>query len=161
MGNKLKSPIRGLFLTALLCMVACKPSNPFIHIPISGEIVIGNNEQIIVFDKPFKPTKQVNEICFEYVGNLKIDAIEKPPLFADSTPLIITNYLVDNYNEKHELSNISKNLPNTLCFTPKNYGEWLNVSKKEVTFIKLIVRSNRKIDVSKIEWNSFNAWDFK
>lgn len=161
MGNKLERSIRVLFLIVLLVVVACKPSNPFVHTPISDTIVIDDNERVIVFDKPYKPKKQVNEICFEYVDNLEIVAIEKPPLFADGTPLIITSYLVDHYNEKHELSNISKNAPNTLCFTPKNYGEWLDVSKREVTFVKLIVRSNRKIDLSKIEWNSYNAWDFK
>ncbi|HEX8636839.1 MAG TPA: hypothetical protein VF692_02160, partial [Pyrinomonadaceae bacterium] len=99
MGNKLEHLKRVLFLTVLIVMFACKPSNPFVHTPISGAIVIDNDEREIVFDKPYKPKKQVNEICFEYVGNLKIDAIEKPPLFADSTPLIITSYLVDHYNE--------------------------------------------------------------
>ncbi len=140
---------------------ACKPSNPFVHTPISGEIVIDNNEREFVFNKPFKPTKQVNEICFEYSENLKISQIESPPKFSDGNPLIITSYLVDQNGEKYQTTHIKRNRENYGCFTPENYVAWLDISKRNISFTKFFVHSNLKINISKIEWKSYNAWDFK
>jgi hypothetical protein len=84
-----------------------------------------------------------------------------PPKFADGTPLLITSYLIDNRNEKLELNSITRNGENYFCFVPENYTEWLAISKKNASFVKLLVQSNRKINVSKIEWKTYNAWDFK
>lgn len=145
----------------LIGFSTCKPSNPFIHTPISGEIVIDNNEREFVFNKPFKPTRQVNEICFEYSENLKIDQITSPPKFADGKPLIITSYLVDQNGEKYETTSITRNGENYICFTPENYVAWLDISKQNISFIKLFAHSNPKINILKIEWKSYNSWDFK
>ena len=150
-----------LFILTLIVFFACKPSNPFVHTPISDAIVIDNGEQEIVFDKPFKPEKQVNEVCFEYPEKLKIDSITKPPKFADGKLLVIKSYLIDQNGEKWETNSITRNRESYICFTPENYSDWLDISKSNISFIKLVVSSNPKIKVSKIEWKTYNAWDMK
>jgi hypothetical protein len=152
---------RFILLISILTCVSCKLGNPFVHIPISGPTTIDNQERKFIFDKPFEPIKQVNEICFEYVDNLKVDSIPKPPVFPDGKPLIITSYLVDQNDKKYDLSEITRNRENYLCLTPDNYDEWLGISKQDVAFVQLFVRSNRKLDLLKIEWKSYNAWDMK
>lgn len=103
----------------------------------------------------------MNKICFEYSEKLKIDSITKPPKFPDGTPLVITSYLIDQNGKKYETNGISQNGENYICFAPENYVAWLDISKQNISFIKLVVKSNPKIKVSKIEWKSYNAWDMK
>jgi hypothetical protein len=129
--------------------------------PISESTVINNNQKEFPFSKPFKPSKQVNEVCFHYSGFLKVNEITKPPQFADGTPLIITAYIVDQNNENLELNSITRNGDNLLCLGPGNYKEWLDISKMNTTFVKLPVQSNREINISKIEWKTYNSWDIK
>lgn len=151
-----------IILFIILSVSNCKPSDPFIHIPISGSTVIDANQKEFPFSKPFKPSKQVNEVCFEHAETLKLEEYSmNPPRFADGTPLLITAYLGDNRNERLELNKITRLVENYLCFVPENYNEWLAISKKDVSFLKLSVQSNRKINVSKIEWRTYNAWDIK
>ena len=152
-----------IILFILINALSCKPSNPYVRIPISGSTIIDTNQKEFQFSKPFYPSKQVNEVCIEYTGTLKYE--EKysmnPPKFADGTLLLIKLYLVDNSNEKVELNKITSFGRNDLCFVPENYTEWLGISKKNASFVKLLVQSNRTINVSKIELKTFNAWDFK
>lgn len=165
MKNKLKQKtilvLCNLVVIASLFIVSCKPINPFSHTLISNNLVIDKVGQEIIFDKPFKPKKQVNKVCFDYFDKLKVLDISKPPVFPDETPLLITGYLVDKKGKRYDLDNISKNGTNYLCLTPEYTSEWLNIYKKDISFLKLYVSSNRKFNVSKIEWESYNAWDFK
>ena len=150
-----------VILFIILNVSGCKPSAPFVHIPISESTVININQKEFPFSKPFKPSKQVNEVCFYYSEFLKVNEITKPPQFADGTPLIITAYIVDQNNENLKLNSITRNGDNLLCLRPENFKYWIDISKKNTTFVKLLVQTNREITFSKIEWKTYNAWDFK
>ena len=139
-------------------ILACKPSDPFSYIQISGEIVLDTNEQKLDFVEPFKASKQVNEVCFEYSELLKVDYVDKPPVFPDGKPLLIVARLTDQSGSTRELNSIVRNRPGYLCLAPKG-GEWWY--KTDVKFTALTVQSNRRISLSKIEWKMYNAWDMK
>lgn len=148
-----------LFL--LLCVSSCKPSNPFEYVQISGELIIDSDPQVLNFDRPFKPVKQVNEVCFQYDENVTIEYVTKPPTFPDGKPLLITASLTTQDERTIELNNITRNKEHYLCLTPKEYDWWISIYKSDINFIALTVRSNRKIKISKIEWETYNAWDLK
>ena len=138
---------------------ACNRGNPFVETPIIGQTVIDTYEQEFVFEKPFKPNKQVNKICFAHSDNLTVDSISEPPKFSDETPLKLTAFIVDQNGRKYELNDIENSVENYLCIVPSEYGEWLDISKTKIVFIKLVVSSNRKVNMSKIQWVGYNVWD--
>jgi hypothetical protein len=145
----------------LLNTFACEV-NKRIHTPISRETIIDTNEQEIVFDKPFKLKRQVVRVCFEYSDNLKISSYGDVPRFSDGTSLKLITSVVNQNGRKYELSKIGTSFENTICLEPELTDEWIFISKTKITFTKLLVYSNRKINISKIEWWEFNpwAWDF-
>lgn len=142
-------------------ILACKPGKPFSHLQISGEIVLDNNEQKLIFAEPFKASKQVNDVCFGYYDNLQIQYVDNPPTFPDGKPLLITARLTDQAGKIIELNNISRNAPHYLCLTPMEYDWWISIYKTDIRFTELTVQSNRRINISKIEWEMHNAWDLK
>ena len=160
MGLPLILKFSSILLITLINTFACKPRNPFVHTEISGPITIDHSEKEITFERAFKPKKQANEICFRYSENLKIGLIKDPPKFSDGTPLVIDLHLFDQKDIRYEFSSISTNKEGTICFVPDNYNEWQEISTKQTLFVKMIVRSNQKLEVSKIEWESYNSWDF-
>ncbi len=141
---------------------ACKPLNPFTYTPISKNVVVDSNRQALVFDSPFLPRKQVNDVCFNYKGDLRIPRyISEPPEFTDGVALKLDVILVEESGKHYKADKTTENGPNYLCFAPSNHEEWLKISEKNVKFVKIFLSSNRKLEVSKIEWKSYNAWDFK
>ena len=156
-------PTRVLFtsvlLSALLNIFACKPSNPFAYTPISGAVVIDTHEQEFIFDKPFKPKKMVVKICFEYSDKLTTREISQPPKFPDGTVLKLTASVIDQKGRKYELSQVANSVENYLCISPELTNEWMDISKTNTVFIRLLVYSNRKLNVSKIQWVSYDIWD--
>lgn len=153
-------------LTALLIAVmwlafACKLGNPFVFTLIASQITIDQNEKEIVFNQPFKPTKQVNRVCFEYDERLNIGSIKEPPKFSDGTSLMLDLRLFDEQNVQYKFSKIGRNREKYICFVPEDYDQWLDIAEKEVTFVRMTVRCNQTLNISKIEWESYNAWDLK
>lgn len=163
MKHFFKHPPMNLVFSSILSIVlintlACKPSNPFIDTPISGAKVIDTSEQEIIFNKPFKPKKMINKICFEYSDKLTAEPISEPPKFSDGTTLQLTAVIVDQNDRKYELDHVENSVENYLCIRPK-YDAWLNISKTDTTFVKLLIRSNRKINLLQIQWVSYDIWD--
>lgn len=147
------------FLPFLLFMFACKTSDPFVSTPISDVVIIDTNEQEILFNKPFKPKKMVNKVCFEYSDKLIADKLgAKPPSFPDGSPLQLTAFVIDQNGKKYALDHIENSFENYHCILPQDKS-WLEISKTDATLVKLLVRSNRKINLSKIEWVSYDIWD--
>lgn len=158
MRHVIKRLITIISLLIMLMTFACKAGNPFIQTPISGAMVIDTKEQVIVFDKPFKPKKMINKICFGYSDTLVAKSISEPPKFSDGTSLKLTAIVVDQNSKEYTLSYIENSPQGNLCIRPEN-EDWFDVSKTNTTFIKLVVSSNRKINLSKIEWVSYDIWD--
>lgn len=84
---QLRSTITLIFVCIIIApLLACKPGNPFSYKQISGEIVLDTNEQKFEFVEPFKATRQSNNVCFRYSDPLKIEYVDKPPMFPDGMP---------------------------------------------------------------------------
>ena len=147
------------FLCAVFLFVSCKPTDPFDRTPISGNVILDTQGQEFVFERPFKPRKQVVKVCFEYSDDLNAFSISKQPAFRDGTFLKLTGSVVDAKGRTYELSHVANSVENYLCLTPELTDEWMHISKRDVAFIKLLVHSNRKINITKIQWVSFNIWD--
>jgi hypothetical protein len=128
---------------------------------ISGPTTVDQIEKEFAFEKPFTPAKQVNDICLAYVQRLEIKNVTDPPRFLDKTPWKLGMYLIASDGTKYAVDTIGRNRENYLCLHPRDYEEWLRISEKGVSFVKLSIQSNRKIDLTRIEWESYNAWDFK
>lgn len=159
--NKLRVATLVITAIALVQILACKPSKPFSYVQISGETVLDTNEQKFVFAEPFKPLKQVNDVCFWYSETMKVESVDKPPKFPDGKPLIITAKLADRTGKVIELSKITRNATDRLCLVPEDYNWWLSIYKTDIQLTELSVQSNRTIKISKIEWEMHNAWDLK
>lgn len=142
-------------------LIGCKPAEPFSYLPISDERWIGPAEQLIEFDKSFKPVKQVNEVCFAYSEETTIANITSFPVLSDHSEMRVSATLIDSAHNRTELEDITRNGPHYLCLAPSDYTAWLNISNTDVQFTVLIVRANRAIHIQKIEWKTYNAWDLK
>jgi hypothetical protein len=160
MSNKFRdSRLFLLFLQFLLVMSACKTSEPFVYRTISKGAIIDTNEQEIVFDSPFKPKKMVNKVCFEYTDNLIADKSGTlSPKFPDGLPLQLNVFVLDQNGRKYALDHIENSFENYHCILPSDKS-WLEISKTNTTFVKLVVSSNRKINISLIQWVSYDIWD--
>ena len=145
-------------VAALSVTVACHRRSPFVDTPISGAIVIDSASREIIFEKPFKPTKQVSKICFEYTDPLSVYDIAKAPQFGDGTNLRLEAKIVDRNGKSYDLDDIENSVDYYICLVPGS-KDWLDISKTDTAFVKLIVRSNRPIHLSKIEWVAYNSWD--
>lgn len=92
-----------LIVLAFTLLLDCKPRDPYTTIPISGPVVLDIDKQEFVFEKPFKPKKQANKICFEYSDYLSVPSISEPPRFLDGSPLVLTASVTDNKGQIHDL----------------------------------------------------------
>ncbi len=146
--------------SALVSSLSCVRSNPFVKVNISGPIVIDEDEKKIVFVEPFIPRRQVVRVCFEFGENMVVHSVSEPPSFPDGTRLRLTATLIDIRERKYDLTHIAKSAQESLCISPELSDEWTNISKNKVSFVKLEVSSNRSIKIKRIEWVSFNSWDW-
>jgi len=137
---------------------ACRSSNPFTHTLISKEISIDINDQEISFERAFVPKKQVSEVCFEYLDSLSASKIGEPPRFRDGQALDLTAFVIADDGSSYRLDHIVNSVDHYLCMSP-NFDNWLDISKADKRFVKLIVRSNRQIHLSKIEWIAYDSGD--
>ena len=148
-----------IIAVALTGMISgCKPADPFTKVSISGPLRLGPEVQEFVFAYPFKPFKQVSEVCFGYSDSLIVKSISDPPRFADGINLEVTGAVVDESGREWPLTNIASSAENYLCLTPP-FTEWLRVEQSKLSFTKLRVRSSRPVNLTKIEWSAFNSWD--
>ena len=148
-------------LLSLIIIAACKPANPFVYTPIGAEIQLDETEKVFEFTKPFVPHKQVNLICYTFEQSFKSDTTMPPPRFADGVPLVMDNILVDGKGNEFKLNKLADRDEQHVCYSHADYQSWLDISKRNVSFVRLKVRSNRPIKALKIEWKSHNAWDMK
>lgn len=147
--------------SVVMCSVltSCKPTDPYSRTSISGARTIGPIEQEILFEPPLKPVKQANEVCFHYIEQTDTSNIDALPKRPDSSNLMIEATLIDDAGNRTELGKNGINGPNIICRVPIDYNHWLDISKSNVKFVKLIVRSDRPVELSKIVWVGYNAWD--
>ena len=152
------------FVVILTCCLilftsfSCRFGPPFVATPITSNTVIDSEEKVFIFEKPFKPYKPINKVCFEYPDKLDATVISEPPKFPDGESLNITAYVFDQNGKRYELDYIENSVENYLCLRP-DYDGWLKISDKDVSFIKLTVKSNRRIRMSKIQWVSYHILD--
>jgi hypothetical protein len=160
--RKYSKPIYLIAISLCFIMVSgaisCKPKDPFVTTPIIGPIVIDTAEQEIVFAQPYKPVKQVVKVCFAYADDLNAFPISKPPLFPDGVRLELTASIIDQHGSNYKLTHVENSVDNYYCISPRS-DAWLKISESDTTFLKLIVRSNRRINISRIEWVQYNALD--
>jgi len=148
-----------IIAVALIGMIsACKPADPFTKVSISGPTRVGPEFQEFVFAAPFKPFKQVSEVCFAYSDSLIVKSISDPPQFSDGVKLEVTGAVFDETGREWPLTNIASSAEKYLCLTPP-FTEWLQVEQSKLSFTKLRVRSSRPVNLTKIEWSAFNSWD--
>lgn len=148
-------------LGALFLGSSCKPLDPYTYVSVTGPITIGEQATEVVFQKPFTPKKQVNELCLVYDERLKIVSVPQPPVFPDGTPWVVSVKLFESSGKLHELNSITRNQEGYVCYTPENYVEWIRVSKQDIEFSRISLASNEKMDLKKIEWKTYDSWDLK
>ena len=117
-----------ILVIAFLTTLTCKPRDPFVYTPISGVVVIDTLEHEFIFDKPFKPKKMVNKVCFEYSDELSALEISQPPKFPDGTELKLTATIVDQNGRNYELDDIENSVEGYLCIRHRS-DDWLDISK--------------------------------
>jgi hypothetical protein len=162
-GNISKVRLISLFnLVSLFVVISyfgCQKGNPFVHTKISEHVFIDSQEREFIFDQPFKPKKMINKVCFEYTDSLKPDKSgTKFPEFSDGTQLKLKAFVIDQNGKRYELNNIENAFDNYICVLPESES-WRDISKTDTVFVKLLVHSNKKLNLSKIQWVSYNIWD--
>lgn len=145
----------------ILNPLSCKPSDPFVTTPVSGPIAIDATEQEIVFKDPYTPDKQVIKMCFGYTADLNAFPISQLPAFPDGTRLDIKASIIAQDGRTYTLTHVANSVDNYFCISPELTSEWMNIYKDKVAFVKLVIRTNRRIDFSRIEWVQYNSWDFQ
>jgi hypothetical protein len=162
MKDKLKKMIYFISCVAIVVvsinLYACKPKDPFLETPISGETTLELEPKEFNFKKPFKPEKPMNKICFAYTGDLTSENISDPPKFRDGEELNIIATVVDQDGKQYQFDHITNSVDQYICLAPTSSG-WLDINKRSVTFLKLTARSNRPINISKIQWVSYHPLD--
>jgi hypothetical protein len=148
----------GTMLLALLSFT-CAPKDPYSITRIGGPVTIGPKQTAFLFETPYKPAKQEVKICFRYEDDLEIPGVSVPPTFQDGTNLELTASLADTNGREYSLDHITNSSRNYLCISPQLTPEWMDISKKEVSFVKLSVQANRQVRIKVVEWVAVNMWD--
>lgn len=139
--------------------ICCKSVDPFSVVAISGPVVIGSNTIEFEFKKPFKPTKQAVKVCFAYSDDLNVPSISEFPKLTNGSRLELDGNLIDSDGRRYSLNHVANSVKNYICLSPELTDVWMNISKSDVSFTKLLMKSNAELNVTRVEWVSFNSWD--
>jgi len=144
----------------VVCVLGCAGviPDPIVHTPIAQDYVIGVEKKEIVLDTPFKIKRTINELCFFYTDSLIEANLSKPPKFPDGENLEITAVAVDQNQVAYAFDKISRGGGDMYCMRPfgKDVKKYLYLHRKNISFVSLILSSNRRVKLKRIEWLSYN-----
>lgn len=139
---------------------SCAERNPVLRQSISGYILLGKDEQIIRFARPFKPTKQVSKVCFNFIDKMHAFDVARMPRFPDGVPLELKASIGATNGTRFDLSHVEASVDGTLCLTPDG-DAWSDVARTNLEFNELAASSNLPLHIANIEWVSYSTWEFK
>ena len=151
----------GLVIGAFIIYKVYRLYNPYLDREISGPITLTNEWVEIEFKEPLFPERPKNEICIDFENTYPDHHVGLGMILPDGQLLSPEIQLVDLQGNAFILNEVTAMGPrgfNRGMRDPETFRETL---PRDRSYRAIRVRSDTKVNVSRIFWRSYDPKDFK
>jgi hypothetical protein len=134
--------------------------NPFLVREVTGPVTLSTEWLEITPKEPLSPDREIQELQVVFTTAYERDNQTRQLHFPDGSPISIEVQLLDHDKNTYQLP-VSLINNTEMGFSSRDASLHRDILPKDITYPTIQIRSNKKIECSKIIWSCYNPWDRK